>query len=118
MLLSSGANTIVSILGSECNVTSSMTSAVDKRPQTRDEHGNSEQSTIAGIVTVVILGGIILFIIVYCKFYRKFKRMKTELAHVHYIADPHIQPGKKHGRPDYFSFLSFLVGADHNRTIF
>ena len=42
---------------------------------------------------MAILGAIILCIIVYFKFYRKFKRMKTELAHVHYIADP-IQNGK------------------------
>ena len=54
----------------------------------------AERTTLAGIITVAILGGIILCIIVYFKFYRKFKRMKTELAHVHYIADPHIQNGK------------------------
>ena len=60
----------------------------------------AERTTLAGIITVAILGGIILCIIVYFKFYRKFKRMKTELAHVHYIADPHIQNGKF--LPHYF----------------
>lgn len=44
---------------------------------------------------MAILGAIILCIIVYFKFYRKFKRMKTELAHVHYIADP-IQNDRHH----------------------
>ena len=68
-----------------------------ERPQTRNEMSetNERTTTVVGIITVAILGSIILFIIVYCKFYRKFKRMKTELAHVHYIADPHIQPGKQ-----------------------
>ena len=55
---------------------------------------DTDPGTIAGIVIVIILGCIILFIVVYCKFYRKFKRMKTEMAHVHYIADPSVQPGK------------------------
>ena len=54
-----------------------------------------EEGTIIGIILVVILGAIILIIIVYCKYYRRYKRRKTEMAHVHYIADPHIQPGKK-----------------------
>ena len=57
----------------------------------------TEQTTLAGIITVAILGVIILCIVVYFKFYRKFKRMKTELAHVHYIADP-IQNGKLYQR--------------------
>ena len=69
---------------------------VDKRPQTINGINNEdhERTKLAGIITVVILGAIILGIIIYFKFYRKFKRMKTELAHVHYIADPHIQPGE------------------------
>lgn len=68
----------------------------DNRPQIETRNSNepyNERTTLAGIITVAILGGIIIVITVYFKFYRKFKRMKTELAHVHYIADPHIQPG-------------------------
>ena len=70
---------------------------VDPIPANQTRVVSPEQTdpgTIAGIVIVIILGGIILFIVVYCKFYRKFKRMKTEMAHVHYIADPSVQPGK------------------------
>ena len=54
---------------------------------------SSEPGTIIGIIMVVILGAIILVILIYCKYYRRYKRRKTEMAHVHYIADPHIQPG-------------------------
>ena len=36
---------------------------------------------------VIFLGGVILFIVIYCKFYGRYKRRKTEMAHVHYIAN-------------------------------
>ena len=80
--------------GQECNVSSSVFT-VTLRPDQPNRMPNeeAERTTLAGIITVAILGVIILCIIVYFKFYRKFKRMKTELAHVHYIADP-IQNGK------------------------
>jgi hypothetical protein len=32
---------------------------------------------------------------VYYRFYLRFKRLKTELAHVHYIADPGTHPGSE-----------------------
>ncbi len=82
--------------GQECNVSSSLT-VIDNPGPHIDNQGlqnTEDNTTLAGIITVAFLGAVIIGIIVYFKFYRKFKRMKTELAHVHYIADPHIQPGK------------------------
>ena len=55
----------------------------------------TDPGTIAGIVIVLILGVIIIVIMVYYRFYLRFKRLKTELAHVHYIADPGTHPGQK-----------------------
>ena len=43
---------------------------------------------------VIFLGGVILFIVIYCKFYGRYKRRKTEMAHVHYIANEGNQSGK------------------------
>ncbi len=50
---------------------------------------------MAGILVVVILGGAIIAIMLYYRFHRRLKRLKSELAHVHYIADPGTQPGKR-----------------------
>ena len=55
--------------------------------------GGTDPGTIAGIVIVLFLGALIIGIMVYYKFYLRFKRLKTELAHVHYIADPGTNPG-------------------------
>ena len=55
--------------------------------------GGTDPGTIAGIVIVLFLGALIIGIMVYYKFYLRFKRLKTELAHVHYIADPGTHPG-------------------------
>ena len=81
--------------GQECNISSTVYTATVRpfQPSHQIPNEEAERTTLAGIITVAILGVIILCIIVYFKFYRKFKRMKTELAHVHYIADP-IQNGK------------------------
>ena len=82
--------------GPDCNIPVSLNPAPsinDTRPITPEE---TDPGTIAGILIVIILGSIILFIVIYCKFYRRFKRMKTEMAHVHYIADPNVQPGKSY----------------------
>ncbi len=43
---------------------------------------------------VVVLGGVTIAIMLYYRFHRRLKRLKTELAHVHYIADPGTQPGE------------------------
>ena len=60
-----------------------------------DDDGGAEEGALAGILTVVFLGAITIGIMIYYRFHRRFKRMKTELAHVHYIADPaSSQPGK------------------------
>jgi hypothetical protein len=58
-------------------------------------NAGTDPGTIAGIVIVLILGVIIIVIMVYYRFYLRFKRLKTELAHVHYIADPGTHPGQK-----------------------
>lgn len=58
------------------------------------DDGGAEEGALAGILTVVFLGAITVAIMIYYRFHRRFKRMKTELAHVHYIADPASQPGK------------------------
>ena len=58
-----------------------------------DSSGVTDPGTIAGIVIVLLLGAMIIVIMVYYKFYLRFKRLKTELAHVHYIADPATHPG-------------------------
>ena len=59
------------------------------------QNGGTDPGTIAGIVVVLILGVIIIVIMVYYRFYLRFKRLKTELAHVHYIADPGTHPGSE-----------------------
>ena len=51
------------------------------------------KGTLAGILVVVVLGGVTIAIMLYYRFHRRLKRLKTELAHVHYIADPGTQPG-------------------------
>lgn len=56
----------------------------------------TDKGTVAGIIIVLILGAIIILIMVYHRFYRRYKRRKTELAHVHYIADPSNQPDRHH----------------------
>ncbi len=96
---------MISCLGDNCTIPTSLYRD-PKRALIPEKIGNtngltpagSEPGTIAGIVIVIILGGIILFIVVYCKFYRKFKRLKSELAHVHYVADPHVRPGNEFSR--------------------
>ena len=86
----------IHLSGRECNESTAMATIVDKNQATKPVSGGdaSEPGTIIGIILVVILGAIILVILIYCKYYRRYKRRKTEMAHVHYIADPHIQPGK------------------------
>ena len=88
----------IHLSGRECNESTAMATIVDKNQATKPVSGGdaSEPGTIIGIILVVILGAIILVILIYCKYYRRYKRRKTEMAHVHYIADPHIQPGKSH----------------------
>ena len=44
--------------------------------------------TLAGVLVVAFLGAVIISIMVYYRCHRRFKRLKTELAHVHYIPDP------------------------------
>lgn len=55
---------------------------------------HTDSGTLAGIIIVIFLGGVILFIMVYHRYQKRLKRLKTELAHVHYHADPSTQPGK------------------------
>jgi hypothetical protein len=71
----------------------------------------SDPGTIAGIVIVLILGTVIIVIMVYYKFYLRFKRLKTELAHVHYIADPGTHPGAD------FQALTFNCRVNLNQKI-
>ena len=86
----------IHLSGRECNESTAMATMSDKNKPTKAVSGGdaSEPGTIIGIILVVILGAIILVIVIYCKYYRRYQRRKTEMAHVHYIADPHIQPGK------------------------
>ena len=49
---------------------------------------SGDEGTLAGILIVVFLGAVIISIMVYYRCHRRFKRLKTELAHVHYIPDP------------------------------
>ena len=95
--------------GPDCNIPVSLNPAPsinDTRPITPEE---TDPGTIAGILIVIILGSIILFIVIYCKFYRRFKRMKTEMAHVHYIADPNVQPGKSYLKKNNTEYSSSAV---------
>jgi hypothetical protein len=86
------------ILGDECTLPTAIT-PLDFGDGSHVKNGLAQKpadaGTVVGIIIVIILGSIILFLVVYCKYYRKFKRLKTELAQVHYIADPNIQPGTK-----------------------
>ena len=49
---------------------------------------------MVGVVILIILVGVIIGLLVCYRVHRRVKRLKTELAHVHYIADPGMQPGK------------------------
>jgi len=69
-----------------------------------------DSGTIACISIVLILIFIIVFIIAYYKVYLRFKRLKSELAHVHYRADPGAtNPGKT---------LNFLIHCFYFMWIF
>jgi hypothetical protein len=59
-----------------------------------DRGSGSDVGTIAGITIVVFLGLVICAIILYRHWQQKLRKLKSELAHVHYIADPGTQPGK------------------------
>ena len=61
----------------------------------RVDLGSCFQGALAGTLVVAVLGIIAVAIMLYYKFRRRLKRLKSELAHVHYIADPGTQPGKR-----------------------
>ena len=52
------------------------------------DNGGTDDGTLAGVLVVAFLGAVIISIMVYYRCHRRFKRLKTELAHVHYIPDP------------------------------
>jgi hypothetical protein len=48
-------------------------------------------SVVAGVVVALILVAIIVALVFYYK--RRVANLKTEIAHVQYIADPQVAPG-------------------------
>jgi len=59
-----------------------------------NEPGVSDQGALVGLLVTLFLLGCILALFIYRRYRARLKRLKTELAHVHYIADPGSQPGE------------------------
>lgn len=56
------------------------------RPKTQEPHNEAQSGTIFGVIITLALSVVVVFAIVYYR--RRIKRLKSELSHVHYIADP------------------------------
>lgn len=68
----------------------------------KSEGGAGAGSVAAGVIVALILVVIIILIVFYYR--RRVENLKTEIAHVQYIADPHSAPGKY--------FLAILILQD------
>jgi hypothetical protein len=60
-----------------------------------DDSGDvPDQGALVGVLVALFLLGAFLALFIYRRYRARLKRLKTELAHVHYIADPGSQPGE------------------------
>ena len=60
------------------------------RPNTDEQsiHNEAQSGTIFGVIITLALSVVVVFAIVY------YRRLKSEISHVHYIADPGPTAGK------------------------
>lgn len=66
-----------------------------------------------GVLVAFILIGVIIFVLLY--FRRRVRNLKTEIAHVQYIADPQSQPDRHHFDNPVYAFqpsTSQLMSTD------
>ena len=62
------------------------------RPKTQESHNEAQSGTIFGVIITLALSVVVIFAIVYYR--RRIKRLKSELSHVPFIADPGPTAGK------------------------
>lgn len=76
---------------------------------------NSSAGVTWGIVVALILVGVIVFVLLY--FRRRVRNLKTEIAHVQYIADPQSQPDRHHFDNPVYAFPSNQAHNDNSTLI-
>lgn len=64
--------------------------------------GQSSASIAWGIIVALFLVGVIIFLSLYNR--RRVRNLKTEIAHVQYIADPSSQPDRHHFDNPVYAF--------------
>lgn len=68
-----------------------------------------------GIIVALSLVGVIIFISLY--FRRRVRNLKTEIAHVQYIADPPSQPDRHHFDNPVYAFQPSTSSVSDSATL-
>lgn len=76
---------------------------------------NSSAGVTWGIVVALTLVGVIVFVLLY--FRRRVRNLKTEIAHVQYIADPQSQPDRHHFDNPVYAFQPPPATPSDNSTL-